>query len=265
MADPLAFEGFDGLVEILARLRAPDGCPWDREQTHESLLKHLLEESVEVVEAVRSRDDANLAEELGDVLLQVVFHSQIASEESRFTIDDVIRSISEKMIRRHPHVFGTAVAETPEAVHAQWEVIKAREKALLGKTMPSSVLDKVSRALPALARAQALQSRAAKVGFAWSDIDPSLAKVREELTELEAEIASGDRVRLAEEYGDLLFAVAALGRQLGLEAEQELLHGNAKFESRFRKMETEAGGSGGLKALTQPELLELWGRFRQPK
>jgi tetrapyrrole methylase family protein/MazG family protein len=120
--------GFSGLVEILAALRAPDGCPWDREQTHKSLLRYLIEESVEVVEAVHSHDDANLAEELGDVLLQVVFHAQLAAEEGRFTIDDVVRSISDKMIRRHPHVFGTAVAPTSQAVKAQWEVIKAQEK-----------------------------------------------------------------------------------------------------------------------------------------
>jgi len=130
MTDPAAVvPGFPGLVQILAVLRAPDGCPWDREQTHESLLRYLLEESVEVVEAVRSNDDENLAEELGDVLLQVVFHAQLAAETGRFTIEDVIRSISDKMIRRHPHVFGTAVAETPDAVKQQWDVLKSREKA----------------------------------------------------------------------------------------------------------------------------------------
>jgi MazG family protein len=162
------------------------------------------------------------------------------------------------MVRRHPHVFGTAVADTPEAVHAQWDVIKAQEKAALGKSKPASVLDKVSRALPSLARAQALQHRAAKVGFAWPDGDPALAKVKEELAEVENEIASGDKSRLAEEYGDLLFAVAALGRQWGLDAEQELIHGNAKFEARFREMEAGAGGSEALKALEAEDLLRLW-------
>ena len=259
MTDPASLPaGFAGLVEILARLRAADGCPWDREQTHESLLKHLLEESVEVVEAVRAKDDANLAEELGDVLLQVIFHAQIASEAGRFTIDDVVRSISEKMVRRHPHVFGDAVAETSEAVHAQWEVIKAAEKAAAGKTRTASVLDRISRALPALMRAQEIQKKTMGVGFAWADARGALAKVREEATEVEVEMATGDRAKLAEEYGDLLLATAALGRYLGLDAEQELIHGNAKFEARFRTMEAAAGGAEGLKALGTEELLRRW-------
>jgi len=259
MTNPASLpSGFSGLVEILARLRALDGCPWDREQTHESLLKHLLEESVEVVEAVRAQDDANFAEELGDVLLQVVFHSQIATEAGRFTVDDVVRGISEKMIRRHPHVFGTAVAETPEAVHAQWEVIKAAEKAAAGKPKAASVLDRVSRALPALMRAQELQKKTIAAGFAWSTPDEALAKVREEVDEVAAEMVSGDRARLAEEYGDLLLSVAALGRYLGLDAEQELIHGNAKFEARFRALEAGAGGPEAMKALTTEELLRRW-------
>jgi MazG family protein len=256
--------GFAGLVEILARLRAPDGCPWDREQTHESLLKHLMEEAVEVVEAVRAKDDTNLAEELGDVLLQVVFHSQLAAEEGRFTIDDVVRSISEKMVRRHPHVFGTAVATTAEAVHVQWEQIKAAEKAASGKARPGSALDKVSRALPSLSRAQGLQAKAAQVGFAWSEAGPAVAKVREELAELEQEVEKEDRAAMAEEYGDLLFAVAALGRQLGLEAEQELIHANAKFERRFRSLEADAGGPDAVKKIGTEELLQRWRRTRSP-
>jgi MazG family protein len=259
MTDPATLPpGFPGLVEILSRLRAPDGCPWDREQTHESLLKHLLEESVEVVEAVRAGDDANLAEELGDVLLQVVFHAQIAAEAGRFTVDDVVRAISEKMVRRHPHVFGTSVAATPEAVHTQWELIKAAEKAAAGKAKPASVLDKISRSLPALMRAQEIQKKSIGVGFAWPRLDQAVAKVTEELAEVEAEVASGNRARLAEEYGDLLLAVAALGRYLDLDAEQELIHGNAKFEARFRAMEAAAGGSEALKSLGTTELLKRW-------
>ncbi len=259
MTDPNSLpRGFDGLVEILARLRAADGCPWDREQTHESLLKHLLEESAEVVEAVRSGDDANLAEELGDVLLQVVFHAQIAAEEERFTIDDVVNSISAKMVRRHPHVFGQAVAETPEAVHIQWEAIKAQEKVARGTAKPGSVLDRVSRSLPALMRAQELQKRTIATGFAWPQISDAVAKVREELAEVETEIDSGNRTRLAEEYGDLLLATAALGRYLGLDAEQELILGNAKFETRFRQLESSAGGAEALKQLSIEELLTRW-------
>lgn len=270
MTDPNTLPpGFSGLVEILALLRAPEGCPWDREQTHESLLKHLLEESVEVVEAVRSGDTAHLAEELGDVLLQVVFHAQIGAEAGTFTIDDVVRSISEKMVRRHPHVFGTAVAETPDAVHAQWEVIKAQEKAAAGQASAGeaeteSVLDKVHKGLPALMRAQALQKKTASVGFAWADPTGALAKVKEEVAELEAEMRSvpGDRARLKEEYGDLLMAVAALGRYLDLDAEQELIHGNAKFEARFRRMEADAGGTEALKELGAQEMIRRWDRAK---
>jgi tetrapyrrole methylase family protein/MazG family protein len=265
MTDPATLPpGFPGLVEILSRLRAPDGCPWDREQTHESLLKHLLEESVEVVEAVRAGDPDHLAEELGDVLLQVVFHAQIGAEAGTFTIDDVVRSISEKMVRRHPHVFGTAVAATPDAVSAQWEVIKAAEKAAAGKTKAASVLDRVSRSLPALMRAQELQKRTIATGFAWADAAGALAKVKEEVAEVEHEMVTGDRDRLAEEYGDLLLAVAALGRYLGLDAEQELIHGNAKFEARFRRLEADAGGADGLTALGTAELLRRWEAAKQP-
>lgn len=266
MTDPSTLPaGFPGLVEILARLRAPDGCPWDREQTHESLLKHLLEESAEVVEAVRSGDQAHLAEELGDVLLQVVFHAQIGADAGTFTIDDVVRSISDKMVRRHPHVFGTSVAATPEAVHAQWEAIKAQEKAAAGKSSGESVLDKVNKGLPALMRAQALQKRTASVGFAWADPWGALAKVKEEVAEVEAEMAraKGDRTRLREEYGDLLLAVAALGRYLDLDAEQELIHGNAKFEARFRRMEADAGGTEALRALGTEQMLQRWERTKE--
>lgn len=265
MTDPASLPaGFDGLVKILSLLRAPDGCPWDREQTHESLLKHLLEESAEVVEAVRSGDHGHLAEELGDVLLQVVFHAQISAEAGTFTIDDVVRSISEKMVRRHPHVFGSAVAETPEAVHAQWEVIKAQEKAAAGQTKPASVLDKVNKGLPALMRAQALQKKSTSVGFAWGDPWGALAKVREETAELEAEMASGaDRALVREEYGDLLLAVAALGFYLDLDAEQELIHANAKFEARFRKMEADAGGTEALRALGTEAMLRRWSAAKE--
>lgn len=259
MTDPHALpSGFAGLVAILARLRAPDGCPWDREQTHESLVKYLLEESAEAVEAVRSGDPLHLAEELGDVLLQVVFHAQIAAEAGRFTIDDVVAGIAAKMVRRHPHVFGEARADTAADVKDLWQVIKDKEKADAGKPRQASALDKINKGLPALMRAQALQKQAAKTGFAWPEVSMAAEKVREELTEVEAEIASGDRARLAEEYGDLLMAVAALGRYLDLDAEAELIHGNAKFEARFRAMEAAAGGPEALKTLSVAELLRRW-------
>ena len=250
--------GFPGLVEILARLRAPDGCPWDREQTHETLVPYLLEEAAEAVEAVRSGDPLHLAEELGDVLLQVVFHAQLAAEAGRFTIDDVVDTISAKMVRRHPHVFGSASAETSTAVKELWQVIKDQEQRAAGKPTAASALDKVNKGLPALMRAQGLQKQAAKVGFAWPNLAQAVDKVREEVAEVEAEIESGKRSRLAEEYGDLLLAVAALGRYLDLDAEAELIHGNAKFEARFRAMETAAGGTEALKALPVEELLMRW-------
>ena len=255
--------GFAGLVEILARLRAPDGCPWDREQTHESLLRYLLEESAEVVEAARSGDPAHLAEELGDVLLQVVFHAQIGTEAGTFTIDDVIKAISDKMVRRHPHVFGMGRAETSEDVRVLWQDIKAQEKAALGRPRSQSILDKVNKGLPALMRAQALQKKTAEVGFAWADPLGALAKVKEEVAEVEAEMrhpekTADNRTRLREEYGDLLLAVAALGRYLDLDAEQELIHGNAKFEARFRAMEAAAGGAEALKALGIEQMMGRW-------
>jgi len=264
MTDPTTLPpGFAGLVEILARLRAPDGCPWDREQTHESLVPYLLEESAETVEAIRPGDPAHLAEELGDVLLQVVFHAQVAAEAGRFTIDDVVAGISQKMVRRHPHVFGSATAATADDVKDLWQVIKTQEKAAAGKPRATSVLDKVNKGLPALMRAQALQKQTAKVGFAWESPAQAAAKVAEELAEVEAEMASGDRARLAEEYGDLLLAVAALGRYLDLDAESELIHGNAKFEARFRALEAAAGGAEVLKTLGRDDLLRRWDEVKR--
>ena len=184
----------------MVRLRAPDGCPWDREQTHETLLPYLMEESTEVVEAVQSKDMHHVCEELGDVLLQIVFHAQVAAEAGNFSIHEVIDGIASKLVRRHPHVFGEATAETADAVTVQWEKIKAEEKAAKGKATEEkipSVLDKVSRARPTLARAQKLQARAAKVGFDWPDMQGVWAKVREEVEELEVEMKSGNKARFA--------------------------------------------------------------------
>lgn len=267
MTDPQTLPpGFAGLVQILATLRAPDGCPWDREQTHESLTPYLLEEAAEAVEAVRSGDPLHLAEELGDVLLQVVFHAQLAAEAGRFTIDDVVEGISRKMVRRHPHVFGAAQAATAADVKDLWQVIKDGEKAAAGKPRQASVMDKVNKGLPALMRAQALQKKAAQVGFSWPDAAQALAKVREEADEVAAEMGRSDpgaRSRLAEEYGDLLMAVAALGRYLDLDAEAELVHGNAKFEARFRAMEVRAGGTESLKGLSATELTDLWDQVKR--
>jgi MazG family protein len=251
------------LIDIMARLRAPDGCPWDREQTPESLLKYLIEESNELVEAVQSGDQNHIKEELGDVLLQVVFHAQMASEAGHFAIGDVVATIRDKMIRRHPHVFGDAQAETSEDVKRQWDVIKAAEKAQSGSATAASALDKVAKSLPTLMRAQELQKRASKTGFDFATVAEVAAKVSEELAELEQEVTSGDQQALKEEYGDLLFAVGALGRKLGLDAETALIAGNAKYERRFRHMEALAGGCEQFSTLAVHEQEALWAQAKR--
>ena len=223
------------LRSIVARLRAPDGCPWDREQTHASLRSGLIEESHEVVEAIDNKDDAHLAEELGDLLLQVVMHSQIASEEGRFDFDAVARGISEKLVRRHPHVFGDTKLGDTEAVLKQWDEIKRGEKG--AKPADASILDGISSALPGLMRAQKTQVKVARVNFDWDDTAGSLAKVKEEIAEVEKEIADGDTTKLEEEMGDLLFAVVNLARKSKIDAELAMHRATEKFTRRFQKME----------------------------
>lgn len=244
----------------MARLRAPDGCPWDREQDIRSLLPYLIEESCEYIDAAQADDVPHMAEELGDVLLQVVFHSQIASEQGRFTLDDVIHGISDKMVRRHPHVFGEASAETSSDVLRQWEKIKAGEK---NNHQVASAMDKVSKSLPALAKAQEMQRRAAKIGFDWNDVAPVIAKVHEEFDELAVEgqalasaqdaAAGAARLRLEEEFGDVLFSLVNLARHWGLNAETAMLQACSKFDRRFRQVENLAAGQDmsqmGLAAL----------------
>src|SRR2546423_6750955 len=197
------------LCEIVARLRGPDGCPWDREQTHASLVPGLLEEAYEVAEAIRTNDDANLREELGDLLLLVVMHAQIASEDARFTMDEVAREIGDKLVRRHPHVFGESDARDTGAVLKQWDAIKRTEK----NASDAPYFDGLTKALPALIRAQKVQTKAARVGFDWSEIAGVLAKVDEELKETKEAIASHDIEAIADEVGDLLFAVVNLARK----------------------------------------------------
>jgi len=248
----------------MTRLRAPDGCPWDREQTHETLLKYLLEESTEVVEAVQEGSPAHVCEELGDVLLQIVFHAEIAREAGHYSIAEVIDGIASKLVRRHPHVFGEAVADTTDAVTTQWDKIKLQEKAAKGQVdKPKSVLDKVSRALPALARAQELQTKAAKVGFDWPNLDGVLAKVQEEFGELQVEVANKDSVKIREEFGDLLFALVNFARHAGFEAEFALVGGNAKFERRFRRVEDLAGGGEVMKGQSLEQLDLFWDQAKR--
>jgi MazG family protein len=237
------------------RLRAPGGCPWDAEQTHESLLPHLIEEAYEVAEAARSGDKAHLCEELGDLLLQPFFHAEIASETGAFTIDDVARGITEKLIRRHPHVFGDAKAETSDAVLTQWDAIKIAEKG--GGKKP--LLHGISMGLPALIRAQKLQKKAAKVGFDWPDAKPVLEKVREEADEIAQAMHEKDKAQIQEEIGDLLFTVVNLARKLGVEAEVALSHANEKFTSRFHAVEERFASEGReMSKATLAEMDAVW-------
>ena len=227
---------FDKLVEVMDRLRAEDGCPWDREQTHASLKPFLLEEAYEVLEAIDLQDDEELCSELGDLLLQVVFHAQIAREEDRFCAADVCRAIVDKLVRRHPHVFGDGRADSSDQVLANWEEIKREERSSRGE--PASILDGVPRHLPALLRAQRLQAKAARVGFDWPHIDGPLDKVEEEFAELRQAWNRGDGEEVEEEFGDLLFALVNTGRFLDLCPEDALRRAADKFESRFRAVET---------------------------
>ena len=226
----------DQLIQIVARLRAPDGCPWDREQTHASLRGSLLEEAHEVVEAIEENDDPHLREELGDLLLQVVMHSQFASETGRFTFEEVAAEIGEKLIRRHPHVFGDADASDSQAVLKRWEEIKRAEKGEQGAT-PASALDHVSSAMPSLMHAEKIGKRAARVGFDWDNAEQVIDKIREELAEVEQALAEEPH-RVEEEIGDLLFAITNLARKVKVEPEVALRRATRKFITRFQKMET---------------------------
>ncbi len=241
---------FEKLCEIVAKLRGPGGCPWDREQTHESLLPALMEESYEVTEAAREKNDAHFREELGDLLLLVVMHAEIASETDRFNIDDVVRDISEKLIRRHPHVFGTSDARDSGAVLKQWEAIKRDEK----KT-DAHYLASLPKALPALMRAQKAQSKAARVNFDWTDVRDVVAKLEEELRELKQAMASADPARIEEEIGDVLFAVVNLARKCRLDAESALQRGTNKFVTRFNRLEDQLQRQG--KRLGDVDLAEM--------
>lgn len=227
------------LLAIMARLRDPNGgCPWDLEQTFASIAPYTIEEAYEVEDAIARNDMAGLQDELGDLLLQVVFHARMAEEAGHFAFPDVAAGIAAKMIRRHPHVFGTVEADRPEAVTANWEAIKAAERAAKpAQSEVSTVLAGVTAGLPALSRAVKLQNRAARVGFDWPDKRPVLEKIHEELEELEEEISGGSADKIAEEFGDFLFVVANLARHLKLDPEQCLRDANRKFERRFSVME----------------------------
>jgi MazG family protein len=240
---------------VVHQLRAPGGCPWDREQTHESLIPHVLEEAYEVADAIRSGDPALMCEELGDLLLQAVLHAEIASETGAFDLDEMARGLTEKLIRRHPHVFGESSAETPAAVLEQWDAIKRAEKG----HQHEGYLHGVGSGLPGLMRAQKLQKKAARAGFDWPEAGPVAAKVREELAEVEAALEEGEAGRVEEEIGDLLFSVVNLARKAGVQAEAAMAAANEKFMRRFHAMAArlEAGG-GTLEGASLEEMDAAW-------
>jgi ATP diphosphatase len=233
------------LIEIMEALRTPgSGCPWDLEQTFATIAPYTLEEAYEVADAIARGDLADLRDELGDLLLQVVFHARIAQEQGAFEFGDVVEAIIGKMIRRHPHVFGDLKGATTAEVNANWERIKAQEKAERGKTEPAGALSGVPPNLPALTRALKLQDKAGKVGFDWNDPLAVIAKIREECDEIEAELAAGDRAKARAEVGDLLFALVNLVRHLDADPEATLRATNLKFERRFASIERALAAQG---------------------
>lgn len=275
-------ERFSKLVELMATLRAPNGCPWDRKQTHESLKPYLLEETYEVLETIDLRDAAKLQEELGDVLLQVLFHSQIAAEAGTFTVDDVLELLANKLIRRHPHVFGegdkTAGPTNGEQVLSQWEQIKRAEREAAGGTQ--SALDGVPKTLPALLRAYQIQARAARVGFDWphnaAGLEQVFGKIAEEISELREAVshnqAAGDSVpsqttegdSIEAELGDILFSLVNLARFLKVNPEEALRGSTNRFTDRFHLVEAQAAEQNrSLSDMTLPEMDALWERAKQ--
>jgi len=246
------------LFEIVTRLRAPDGCPWDREQTHETLRSALIEECYEVVDAINRSDDANLREELGDLLLHVVFHAQLAEERGAFVFDEVAAEICEKLIRRHPHVFGDDSASDSEEVLRQWEQIKRKEKG-----EGASILDARDTAQPALMRAQNVQKKAARVGFDWSQADEVFAKLEEEIAELREALKFGRTDAIEDEMGDILFTMVNLSRKVKVDAETALAGASSKFVRRFQWMESDLAAEG--KRIEQTDLAELEERWNRAK
>ena len=255
---PGAAEAFTRLTAIVARLRAPDGCPWDREQTHSTLRVHLIEETAEVLEAIEIGDTRALREELGDLMLQPVLHAQLARESGDFDIVGVLDEISEKLVRRHPHVFGDASAENAGEVIVHWDAIKKAEKAARG-VVTESVLDAPPPDLPALASALKISKKAAKVGFEWPDLEGVLEKLREETAELETALREETQERVAEELGDLLFTAVNVARWRGVNPELALRDTVHRFRDRFVHMEAAAKVQGReLQSLSAEEWNSLW-------
>jgi len=257
-----AAQAFTRLVAIMARLRAEDGCPWDLEQTFDSIKPYTLEETYEVLDAIDRKDYDGLREELGDFILQAVFYAQMASEQGLFRIEDSLAAINEKLVRRHPHIFGDTGARTSDDVKVKWDEIKKREKAEKG-VPEAGLLDGVLRAAPALVEAQEVSRRAAKVGFDWPEASQVVDKIREELDELQAARATGDREHTEEEFGDLLFSVVNLARFYKVDAEQSLRKANAKFRRRFSYVERALAAEG--KQVDQATLEEMEAKWAEAK
>ena len=254
-----AGEKFVELVKIMERLRAPGGCPWDRKQTFDTIKPYLLEESYEVMDAIDKRDWAGLEEELGDLLLQPVFFAAMAAEEKLFTISDSLDAINQKLIRRHPHVFGDANAETPEDVKQRWDEIKKQEKAAKRQAAAESVLDGVPRTLPALVEAEKITQKAAGVGFEWPDVSGVVAKIQEEAAELANAQSGQSREEIEHEVGDLFFTLVNLARFLKIDPEQALRKTNGRFRRRFQHIEMSIASAGETLSKTPLDRMEeLW-------
>lgn len=248
--------GFEDLLKIMKMLRAPGGCPWDREQTHKSIRQNFIEETYEVIEAIDTEDKELLKEELGDVLLQVVFHSEMESEVGSFDINDVCDGICKKLIVRHPHIFADVKADTTDEVLSNWDKIKMQTKS---QKTQSDAMDSVSKSLPSLMRSEKLQKKAAKVGFDWPDVSGALQKVEEETQELHKAIEEGDKKGMEEELGDLLFSVVNVSRFLKVDSEEALYHACDKFVNRFRMVEALAKERGIAMESAPLSLLDsLW-------
>lgn len=251
----MKYKNLEELIAVIAKLRAPDGCPWDRAQTHSTLRPNMLEEAYEAVDAIDDNDMAHLREELGDVLLQVVLHSQIASENGDFTLEDVAKELKEKLIHRHPHVFGSAKIDTADDVKDAWDKLKAEEK-----TERKSAMDGISRCQAALISAQKISKKAVKTGFEWPSEESLYECIMSEFAEFKQAKEEGDKVHMEEEFGDILFATVNLARWNKIDAEQALLKANKKFEMRFRKMEELA-----IKPLNEYSFEEFDALWRQAK
>jgi tetrapyrrole methylase family protein / MazG family protein len=260
LAPEAAVAGPWAMPWLSARLRQPDGCPWDREQTHQSLRNHLLEEAYEVYDALEAGATPDLADELGDLLLQVVLHAQLAAEEGVFDMTDVQTALATKIVRRHPHVFGDAEAATASDVNRQWERIKAAERADAGETPATkSALDGISASLPGLAASREMQERAAHLGYDWPSLEGVLDKVIEETNELREAQEAGDESGWAEEFGDLMFVLVNVARKRGIDAEAAMRSANTKFRRRFGSVERQAAAQGvALRDLDFPALDALW-------